>query len=524
MTASPPTIRPTPSRWIRTALAAGLLAASLAPGAAHAFCGFYVSGGTANLFNDATQVVLMRDGTKTILSMQNNYQGPPTDFAMVVPVPVVLQGANVKTLPASLFAKIDTLSAPRLVEYWEQDPCLEYGDEDDGAGPVRGVPEAAGSPSTDGSDPPKVKVEAQFEVGEYQIVVLSATEATALESWLTTNKYNIPTGAAPIFSQYIQQGQYFFVAKVDPKKVTFKEGRAVLSPLRFDYTSDSFSLPVRMGMVNSSGAQDLIVYILSREGRFEVANYPNVTIPTNIEVSQDVRKDFPTFFTKLFEATLAKTPNAVVTEYAWDAATCDPCPGPTLEGDDYATLGADVLGNLEDFGGWGGGWTLTRLHARYGKTGPSEDLVFKKAPAIVGGREAYQEDDKLETGATPSPASFDNFQGRYIMRNRWKGPVTCSNPRFGRWGGPPNESQPPPSASLSPNSSGRSADVAAASELAPRSLASLVKEPIVELDVMPQASAKTGGSGCSFSAGAAATGSALPLAAAFLLLWRRRRR
>ena len=44
-------------------------------------------------------VVLMRDGTRTVLSMQNNYQGPPEDFAMVVPVPVVLQKENVKTLP-----------------------------------------------------------------------------------------------------------------------------------------------------------------------------------------------------------------------------------------------------------------------------------------------------------------------------------------------------------------------------------------------------------------------------------------
>ena len=37
------------------------------------------------MFNDAT-IVLMRSGTRTVLSMQNNYKGPPTDFAMAVPV------------------------------------------------------------------------------------------------------------------------------------------------------------------------------------------------------------------------------------------------------------------------------------------------------------------------------------------------------------------------------------------------------------------------------------------------------
>ena len=90
----------------------------LAPRVAAAFCGFYVSGAEGKLFANATQVVMMREGTRTVLAMQNDYQGPPNDFAMVVPVPVVLQKENVKTLPKAIFAKVDALSAPRLVEYW----------------------------------------------------------------------------------------------------------------------------------------------------------------------------------------------------------------------------------------------------------------------------------------------------------------------------------------------------------------------------------------------------------------------
>ncbi|HRC58226.1 MAG TPA: DUF2330 domain-containing protein, partial [Kofleriaceae bacterium] len=92
-----------------------------APSAAQAFCGFYVSPKGGTLTNDATQVVLVRDGTKTVLSMQNDYKGPLEDFAMVVPVPVVLREGDVKTLPRDVFQRIDALGAPRLVEYWEQD-------------------------------------------------------------------------------------------------------------------------------------------------------------------------------------------------------------------------------------------------------------------------------------------------------------------------------------------------------------------------------------------------------------------
>src|SRR5688572_4261190 len=131
MAASCNNVRPLPrtpelAMTRRLALAVPALLASLllaVPDRAAAFCGFYVSGADAKLYNNATQVVLMRDGTRTVLSMQNNYQGPPQDFAMVVPVPVVLQEADVKTLERGVFDRVDQLAAPRLVEYWEQDPC-----------------------------------------------------------------------------------------------------------------------------------------------------------------------------------------------------------------------------------------------------------------------------------------------------------------------------------------------------------------------------------------------------------------
>src|SRR5512138_927192 len=91
--------------------------------AAHAFCGFYVSGSGEKMFNEATNVVLMRDGTRTVLSMQNDYRGPLEDFAMVIPVPVVLKQTDVKVVPKAVFDRLDSLGSPRLVEYWEQDPC-----------------------------------------------------------------------------------------------------------------------------------------------------------------------------------------------------------------------------------------------------------------------------------------------------------------------------------------------------------------------------------------------------------------
>jgi hypothetical protein len=409
-----------------------LAALLLSSTAASAFCGFYVSGGGAQLFNNATQVVLMREGTRTVLSMQNTYQGPLADFALVIPVPVILKKENVKTLDKAIFARVDQLSAPRLVEYWELDPCFVE--------PALAEARMVYSPPP--SDGPRggalgVKVEARFSVGEYDILILSAKDALGLETWLKQNKYRIPEGAEAVFRPYIQQGLKFFVAKVDVKKVTFNDGQALLSPLRFHYDSERFELPIRLGLINAKEKQDLIINILAKNQRYEVANYPNVTIPTNIDLVPSAKSEFPYFYVSLFDRTVKAKPGAVVTEYAWQASSCDPCPTSPLSEEDLQTLGADVVsskGRVADPYDSSQGYVLTRLHARYDKTSLGEDLVFKAATPIVGGREFLSDGTSLEHGARSD--SYNNFQARYAIRHPWTGPVRCESPVYGRWGAP----------------------------------------------------------------------------------------
>jgi MYXO-CTERM domain-containing protein len=334
------------------------------------------------------------------------------------------------------------LSAPRLVEYWERDPCAQLNRQAGVLGSLRARGGAglgiAGFGSGGGG---RVTVEAKFAVGEYDVVILSTNQATALDTWLKENNYNIPDGAEPYFKPYVESGMYFFVAKVNIERVEMTDGKAVLSPLRFYYDSEKFSLPIRLGMINSKGKQDLMVYVLAHDQRYEVANYKNVTIPTNIEVGTKTRERFGEFYEALFSRTVEENPGAVVTEYSWAATKCDPCPtgvigGAALSPADLQTLGNDVL--KVRAGGWNQpGWTLTRLHARYGRDDIGEDLVFQKADPIIGGREMLTADGHLEKGAKPS-SSTNNFQGRYIIRHDWEGDVACEKPKYGIWGPPPN--------------------------------------------------------------------------------------
>jgi len=451
-------------RWWVHALGVACAGASIASPAspAHAFCGFFVAGSDARLTNNASQVVLMRKGNRTVMTMSNNYQGPPESFAMVVPVPVVLHKEDVRTLPPDVFDHVDSLSAPRLVEYWEQDPCrrVTYGKHE--------VMDLADE-EVEASAPAKhrdlgVKVEARFVTGEYEVVILSATESSGLETWLRQNRYSVPAGAGAALAPYVRDRSKFFVAKVDIHKVRRDaKGVVQLSPLRFTYDASELRLPVRLGLLNAAGKQDLIIYVIHPSSRFEVANYTNVFIPTNLEVGDGVRAAFPAFYAELFDAIIERSgKRAVVSEYAWQTTSCDPCPVQPLSLDDMSTLGLDVLEGIgaapeapapiapgstkpgvtgrfvqapppPRFRGMPPSWVLTRLHARYSPETLSEDLIFREAAAVVGGRGFGSINDDMTATGTSGP---NNFQARYIIRHYWTKPLTCKDPQLGMWGGP----------------------------------------------------------------------------------------
>ncbi|MDB4965010.1 MAG: hypothetical protein JWN44_699 [Myxococcales bacterium] len=424
---------------------------------AQAFCGFFVGGGDSKLTNNASQVALLRKGNRTVMTMANNYQGPPENFAMVVPVPVVLQKQDVKTLAADVFDHIDALSAPRLVEYWEQDPCYVQRPMQSGMA----YPSSAPSASARGGGGMGVKVEAQFVVGEYEIVILSARDSGGLDKWLRLNNYKIPEGAGEALAPYVRDQMKFFVAKVDIHKVKRDaNGTVQLSPLRFSFESNELRLPVRLGLLNANGKQDLIIYVLHPTSRFEVANYPNVFIPTNLDVVDAVRQSFASFYAELFDATMAQRQGkAVVTEYAWQTSSCDPCPVPPLQASDLATLGEDAMHGTQSpasgkvmppspGGGYYGdfaSWVLTRLHTRYSKESLSEDLIFREAKPVTGGRANY-DGTSGDAGAKVADGGGNNFQGRYIIRHYWSGGVKCDHPRYNIWGGPPGGGEPSASA------------------------------------------------------------------------------
>jgi hypothetical protein len=394
-------------RLVRLALVVAALAWSGAtlPG----FCGFYVAKADAKLFNKASQVVLVREGDKTVLTMANDFKGDLREFAIVVPVPTVLEKGQIHVGEKALVDHLDAYSAPRLVEYFDQNPCrpIEYALPMATAGGVAGSRALAERRG----DSLGVRIEAQYTVGEYDILILSAQQSSGLETWLRQNGYRIPAGASSVLGSYIKQNMKFFVAKVNLKEQA-KLGFSMLRPIQVAYESPRFMLPIRLGMVNADGPQELFVYALTRKGRVETTNYRTVKLPTGMELPVFVKDRFADFYKAMFAQQVKKESlSTVFTEYAWDMGWCDPCAADPLSSEELRNLGVFWLADPgptpvpqsrpfpvrprpQDV-------FVTRLHVRYDNAHFPEDLVFQET------------------------ADRTNFQGRYVLRHEWKGTDTC---------------------------------------------------------------------------------------------------
>lgn len=362
------------------------------------FCGFYVAKADSKLFNKASRVVIARKNDRTIMTMSNDYHGEAKDFAIVVPVPVVLQKEQVHVGDPKVIDRLDAYSAPRLVEYFDEDPCRPLTEEM--AMPTS--PPATGA-ARRGADATGVTIEARFSVGEYDILILSATESAGLETWLRQNGYKIPAGAAELLQPYIRQNMKFFVAKVNLKEFE-KTGFEYLRPIQMAYESPKFMLPIRLGMVNAQAEQDLVAYILSPQGRAETTNYRTVKIPSDMDVPIYVKDVFGDFYKAMFSRSYEREgKNAVFLEYAWDMNWCDPCAADPLSQEELRKAGVFWLdeGSQGNQSPGAANVYLTRLHVRYGRPQFPEDLSFQVTP------------------------NRENYQGRYVLRHPFTGEITC---------------------------------------------------------------------------------------------------
>jgi hypothetical protein len=396
--------------------AALLLLSAMVAHEASAFCGFYVSKADGTLKNKTSQVILVRDGNRNVITMYNDFKGNLKDFAMVVPVPVVLEKKDIKVVDQAIFNTLNDYSKPRLVEYYDENPCSPnvYKSLN---GRVPGIQVESMATRDDKESRSKdlgVKVEAKYLVGEYDILILSAKESGGLKTWLDESGYKIPAGADEVLEPYIKSNLKFFVVKVNEAEKKKLPGD-FLRPIQISFNSPKFMLPIRLGMANADGDQDMIVYAFTKKGRIETTNYRTITLPTGKNIPLFVKNNFGSFYANLFQHQWEKEGKALtMLEYAWDVSPknfvkCDPCVATAPAAQDLVQAGvwwidrdwndySDVDSEEEDYSD---NVYFTRLHVRYNRKSFPQDLMFQVTP------------------------NTDNYQARYIITHPATGNFNC---------------------------------------------------------------------------------------------------
>lgn len=429
---------------------------------AHAFCGTYVGEPGADLTNSASQMAVVRQGDLTTLTMVNDYQGAASEFAMVIPVPADLSPEDVSVVDDHLVRTLEVYSGPRLVEY----TCEDMGGwthhrdfEDEDASTKSHTPLFAapfllggcsdselvssndtlggygdvGTPSDEAAS--AVSVEAEFAAGEYDFVLLEAEDAEGLLAWLDAEGYAVGDDALDTMATYVESGSRFLAAKVRLDRAP-EEG-ANLSPIQLQYRSEGFSLPIRLGTLNSGGEQDLILYTVTdyQEGQVGISNYPQAEIEDECLIRSDEWPSFADYYNAQFDEAFTASDGFVwVREYGWavtpswvsgtmgaSSLKCDPCPMPSLfppasqsnpniPAEDYDPLPDELIealgfefskeGDTGFYNPWGPQLYVGRLHLRYTPEAVDQDLVLY-ANRIVG-----QEQIRFIDHSAPMESAF----------------------------------------------------------------------------------------------------------------------
>src|SRR6188768_2922630 len=478
---------------ISALLGACLLLFAVRP--ARAFPGFLASKTKTEIKVNSTQVVLMKKANVTAVTVMSDYEGPLEPFAMVLVVPADVAADRVTTLKREYVDRLDSISAPRFHEYWEQDPC--------DAGPVeqewqRNMKADSSSAFLGGGDMPQstqkvakelsLDVQAKQKEGEYSFTLLGKEESVA--GWLKSKGYNVPAGAEQAVLPYVQAGMRLVVAQVDTKRIELTGGdRAQLSPIRFWTEQPYGKIPDRVGLLNAGGKQELIVYVLDPEQRYESKNYKNSFPPTNVEVDFSVKERIGEFYAALQDIIAQKSPGAFLNEYAWPSDGCgQPCATEPVAIAELLSLGGDVFElsvpkeerqpkppelTKEEVAAFKEAtkelkpkerkakekqakedrqivatrkalvarhkYVLSRTHYRYDDKSLPNDPQFGPAGGAVEGGVAQPKGQKAEASSDVVPASENKYQVRYNNFHPWVPVIQCPTPDRYRWGKAPRD-------------------------------------------------------------------------------------
>ncbi|MCA9541573.1 MAG: DUF2330 domain-containing protein [Myxococcales bacterium] len=246
-----------------------MLLATTLPSVAFACGGLFCN--SAQPVNQAAERILFafdEDGQRLHMHIRLTWQGPPTDFGWLLPVPPDVETGLSSEL---LFQQLEAQYAPRfslITEYTEE--CEEEWEAWDAG--AFAEQDASAPPGEDPAPPPRVQIISREAVGPYDRVILLAETVQDLFRWLDENDFQYPEGSEEKLQPYIEAGAAFVALKLLPTA-----GSNDVVPLRLTFGSPIASIPIVPTAVAANNDMGVIVHVLG-DARAVPANYRHVQI------------------------------------------------------------------------------------------------------------------------------------------------------------------------------------------------------------------------------------------------------
>lgn len=357
------------------------LAAALLSGDAQAFCGHYL--GTADSSspkNEVSQIVYVREGNRTTITMANDYSGGSPTFAMIIPVPDTIDRDDIKLLDdPTVVKRVDTYAGPRLVSY-TCDDLNGFGLKDAVCGcATNELKKLALRFALDNL--PAAMDSLDLGYGDYNINVISPESVEELADWATGLDFTLGNDARPLLEEYISGGSSFIAVTVELDSLL--SGGVWLQPIQFSYESENMGLPIRLGALNSLGRQDVIIHVITDEGSVGIANYGEFEVESNCMIYADDVDNFSDYYESALEDAYQDAGGGAgwATEYVWAPTKCDPCSdGGSLDEETLKDVGYKGDPNVA---------SLTRLHVRYNPASVTQDLSLYTGGAVAQWQQRY---------------------------------------------------------------------------------------------------------------------------------------